>query len=307
VEPDIVVIGSVNYDLTLMVSHHPAPGETVLTSAQYSGGGGKGANQAVGAARLGANVTMVGRVGGDEHGRTLLEAMAVEGIGLSAVGVDEEEPTGLAVITIDDRAENTIVVSPGANMRLLPIHLDDDLIANAPVVLAQLEVPIETVTAAARLATGTFILNPAPGRLLTDQLKERVDILVPNRSELGVITDRDEPRSNREVEEAARSVGMDAAVVVTLGPEGALVVGEGQAELVPAPAVTAVDPTGAGDAFCAALAHGLGSGMDLVGAVERAVVAGALATTRPGAQAAMPSKEEVESALGTMRRSPDPS
>lgn len=294
---DIVVIGSINHDLTLMTARHPAPGETVLGSGHYTGGGGKGANQAVAAARLGARVAMVGRVGDDETGRALVRGLAAEDIDVSAISVDEEVPTGLAVITVDDRAENTIVVSPGANMGLLPAHLDEDMVVNARVVLAQLEVPIETVTAAARLATGRFILNPAPGRPLPDDLMDSVHVLVPNRSELGVLAGTDEPRTIVEVEDAARSIDLDAAVVVTLGAEGALLVTTDQAKLIPAPDVSAVDPTGAGDAFCAAVAHGLSAGMDLADAVGMAVIAGALATTRPGAQAAMPTAEEVRAHL----------
>lgn len=294
VDPDIVVIGSINHDLTVVTSRLPTPGETVLGTSHYSGGGGKGANQAVAAARLGAKVAMAGRVGDDEYGRSLVQALADDGVDVSAVDIDDKEPTGLAVITVDVDAENTIVVSPGANMRLLPAHLDRDLVGKAPIVLAQLEVPLDTVTAAATIATGTFILNPAPGRSLPRDLLERVDILVPNRPELGVLSGGDEPGTVAAVEQAARSLGL-SAVVVTLGAEGALLVTEGGAVPVAAPEVMAVDPTGAGDAFCAALAQGLSVGMDLPRAVERAVVAGALATTRPGAQTAMPTLDEVES------------
>jgi ribokinase len=297
VDPDIVVIGSINHDLTLVTARHPSPGETVLGTGHYSGGGGKGANQAVAAARLGANVAMVGRVGDDEHGRTLVGVLLDEGIDVSAVGVDEEAPTGLAVITIDQHAENTIVVSPGSNMRLLPAHLDEGLITNAPVVLAQLEVPLETVTAAGRLATGTFILNPAPASPIPEESLAMVDVLVPNRTELALLTGSDEPSTIAEVEHAARSLGHGVDVVVTLGAEGALLVDEGRVTAVPAPEVSPVDPTGAGDAFCAALARGVSSGKDLLAAVEIAVVAGALATTRPGAQAAMPTYQEVEALL----------
>jgi ribokinase len=294
---DIVVVGSINHDLTVVTTRHPAPGETVLGTSHYSGGGGKGANQAVAAARLGATVAMLGRVGDDEHGRSLVQTLADEGIDVSAVGTDEAAPTGLAVITVDQSTENTIVVSAGANMRLLPAHLDQDLIADARVVLAQLEVPLETVIAAGRLATGTFILNPAPGRPLPDDLLGMVDILVPNRSELALLIGDDEPKTIAEVEQAARSVGHSAVVVVTLGAEGALLVTDDQTKAIPAPDVTPVDPTGAGDAFCAALAQGLTAGMAFVDTVEMAVVAGAVATTRPGAQAAMPTAEEVETRL----------
>ena len=281
---DIVVVGSINHDLTVVTPRHPAAGETVLGTAHYSGGGGKGANQAVAAARLGADVAMVGRVGADDHGRALTAALAVEGVDVSAIGIDEDAPTGIAVITIDASAENTIVVSPGANSRLQPGHLDHELITAAPVVLAQLEVPLETVTEAAQLCTGTFILNPAPARPLPNELLQRVDVLVPNRSELASLEEwrLDSPPST----------------VVTLGAGGAMLIADGESTRVPAPEVEPVDPTGAGDAFCGALAVALSHGSSLREAVERAVVAGAIATTRRGAQAAMPTTEEVEALLG---------
>ena len=281
---DIVVIGSINHDLTVVTPRHPAAGETVLGTAHYTGGGGKGANQAVAAARLGAGVAMVGRVGADDHGRALTASLAAEGVDVSTIGVDEEAPTGIAVITIDASAENTIVVSPGANSRLQPGHLDHDLIGAATVVLAQLEVPLETVTEAARLCAGTFILNPAPARPLPDELLQRVDILVPNRSELASLEEW----------------GLDSApvTVVTLGDLGAMLIADGDTTRLPAPEVEAVDPTGAGDAFCGALAFALSLGSSLREAVERAVVAGAIATTRRGAQAAMPTAGEVETLLG---------
>jgi len=297
VKPDIVVIGSVNHDLTVVTTRFPQPGESVLGTDHYSGGGGKGANQAVAAARLGAKVALVSRVGDDEHGKALVKALATEDIDVSAIGVDREAPTGLAVITVDQHAENTIVVSPGSNMRLLPAHLDEDLIADVPVVLTQLEIPVETVTTAARLTTGTFIVNPAPGRPLPVELMNRVDVLVPNRSELGLLAGMEKPGTTADVVRAARSIRIDAAVVVTLGADGALLVTKDNVQAFPSPDVSPVDPTGAGDAFCAAVAHGLAVGMELIRAVERAVVAGALATTRQGAQAGMPTNEEVETLL----------
>ncbi|HWB87712.1 MAG TPA: ribokinase [Acidimicrobiia bacterium] len=294
---DIVVIGSVNHDVTVVTPRLPTPGETVLGTGHYAGGGGKGANQAVAAARLGAKVAMVGRVGTDESGTSLLDALVTEGIDVSGIGIDPEEPTGLAVITVDADAENTIVVSPGANMALRPEHLDGALIASAAVVLAQLEVPAETVTAAARACSGTFILNPAPARTLPDDLLERVDVLVPNRVELASLLGSGRPGRVDEVADLARRLGHRGVTVVTMGAAGAVVVdGEHMVE-VPAPTVEAVDPTGAGDAFCGALAHGLTRGMELVDAVELAVTAGALAVTRAGAQTAMPTGAEVNAAL----------
>lgn len=298
VAADVVVIGSINHDLTVVTSRLPRPGETVLGTHHYSGGGGKGANQAVAAVRMGARVAMVGRVGDDEHGRALHAALGNEGIDVTAVGVDPDTPTGLAVITVAEKSENTIVVSPGANDRLRPDHLDPDLLAGATVVLAQLEVPVETVTAAAQLVRGIFILNPAPARRLPPELLDQVDILVPNRSELGVLAEIDEPATAESAAAAAGRLLPNATTVVTLGAAGALVVESGGSRLVPAHEVDPVDPTGAGDAFCGALAHSLSQGNQLDAAVATAVVSGALATTRPGAQTAMPTAEEVEQARG---------
>lgn len=293
-EPDIVVIGSINHDLTVVTTRLPAPGETVLGSRHYSGGGGKGANQAVAAARLGARVAMVGRVGDDDHGSALRASLVAEGIDVDTVGLDEEAPTGIAVITLDEHAENTIVVSPGANDRLKPEHLDPDLVAGAAVVLVQLEVPLETVTAAAKLARGTLILNPAPAQPLPQALLEHVDLVVPNRPELGILTGAPEPATVAEAAGLARRLGHGGTTVVTLGAAGAVFVDGSEVVHIPAPEVDPVDPTGAGDAFCGALGQALSQGWDMIDALRRAVVAGALATTRPGAQTAMPTSEELE-------------
>lgn len=297
VDIDVVVIGSINHDMTVLTPRLPSPGETVLGTSHYLGGGGKGANQSVAAARLGARVAMVGRVGEDEQGEALVAALAMEGIETVAIGVDPETPTGLAVITVDAAAENTIVVSPGANMTMTPSHLDEDLISSARVVLAQLEVPLETVTAAAAACTGILILNPAPARSLPTELLERVDVLVPNRPELAFLVGGPEPAGAGDMAEAARRIGHRGSTVVTMGADGALLIEKDRMVGVPAPRVDPVDPTGAGDAFCGALAHALSLGVDLLAAVERAVVAGALATTRPGAQTAMPRRVELEAAL----------
>lgn len=293
-QPDIVVIGSINHDLTVMTARLPAPGETVLGSRHYSGGGGKGANQAVAAARLGAGVAMVGRVGDDDHGSALRAALAAEGIDVETIGFDEVAPTGVAVITVDEHAENTIVVSPGANDRLSPEHLDPELVAGAAVVLVQLEIPLETVTAAAKLARGTLILNPAPARPLPRELLEHVDLMVPNRSELGILTGAPEPATVEEAAGLARRLGHGGTMVVTLGAAGAVIVDGDGIVHIPAPEVDPVDPTGAGDAFCGALGQALSQGWDSIDALRRAVAAGALATTRPGAQTAMPTSEELE-------------
>lgn len=294
---DVVVVGSVNRDLTLFTARHPRPGETVLGREHRSGGGGKGANQAVAAARMGAKTALIGRVGNDDHGDALRAALHEEGIDLECLGTDPDAPTGLAVITVDDQAENSIVVSPGANSKLSAEHLlaCEDMLANARVVLAQLEVPLETVAAAAEACTGVFCLNPAPARDLPSGLLERVDVLIPNRSELATLVSRQMPEDLDDVTAMARAIEGPSAIVVTLGSDGALVVEDKLVTEVPSPRINPVDTTGAGDAFCGALGEALSRDLGLVDAVRWAAKAGALATTRHGAQAAMPTREEMES------------
>lgn len=299
VPADVAVVGSINRDLTIITRRHPEPGETVLGTDHYWDNGGKGANQAVAAARLGAGVVMVGMVGQDAPGQALTSGLLAEGIDVGAITVDPDAPTGMAVITIDETGENTIVVSPGANAKLAPAHVRRHAasIASARVLLAQLEVPVDTVSAAGELASGIVCLNPAPATDLPPDLLSRVDILIPNRTELARLAGTDPPTGIEEAEAAARRLDFTGSVIVTLGGEGALIVETARSGHVPAPRVEAVDPTGAGDAFCGALACSLSKGEGLGAAVERAVAAGALATTHTGAQSAMPTTAELEGML----------
>ena len=278
----------------------------------YGGGGGKGANQAMAAARAGAKVAMIGMVGDDEHGRALTRALADEGIDVGGVGVDPVAPTGLAVITLDDQAENTIVVSPGANSSLSPEWVEaSPFLRSAPAVLAQLEVPLQAVEAAASIAAGLFILNAAPARELPRGLLERVDVLVLNRSELAMLTGVMSERADR-VGSTARLIEGPGSVVVTLGAKGAVVISRWEVTVgaerpavfsgsevthVESPPVEVVDTTGAGDAFCGALAASLAGGKTFIDAVTWAVAAGALACSRAGAQAAMPTAAEIADLL----------
>lgn len=282
-----------------MAPRLPRPGESITGTGHFFGPGGKGANQAVAAARLGADVAMVGRVGDDEHGVSLVEGLEAAGVDVPGIGVDGRAGTGIAVITIDSQAENTIVISPGANMELVPDHIEahQELIRGAAVVLAQLEIRVETVLAAARVASGIFCLNPAPARPIRGELLERVDVLVPNRSELGVLAGVDEPRTAAEAVAAAKMLWRKGPTVTTLGADGAVIVDGDESEIFPAPEVDPVDPTGAGDAFCGTLATLLAWGRELDEAVPWAVAAGAAAVTHRGAQVAMPTIEEVEALL----------
>lgn len=292
---DVVVVGSINHDLTVLAPHHPAPGETVLGTGHFAGAGGKGANQAVATARHGVRVAMVGLIGDDPEGEALRLSMSEAGVDVSAVGVSPAEPTGLAVITVDSAGQNSIVVSPGANGAVDQAYVDRHraVVSEARVCLVQLEIPIEAVAAAARTCQGILVLNAAPARDLPPDLMERIDVLVVNRSELSHFTGSDEPSSLERIE-GPRDV------VVTIGNEGAVFSDDSGIHLCPAPHVDVVDTTGAGDAFCGALAASLARGHSLAEAVPRAVASGSLATTRAGAQASMPSSDEVDAAVGSI-------
>ena len=296
---DVIVIGSVNNDVTVMTPRLPRAGETVVGTRHFIGPGGKGANQAVAVARLGGKVGLVAVVGADELGESMREGLGGEGVDVSAVGIYPGASTGIAVITVDSAAENTIVVSPGANQLLTPdvVASNSAAISGARVVIAQLEVPVEAVLAAAELSTGIFCLNPAPAQTLPSELLEQVDVLVPNRPELSLLAGRDEVIRTAEVPAAARAIRPNGTTVVTLGKDGAVVVSGESAAMHGALPVEAVDPTGAGDAFCGALAYSLSRGDEIEEAVAFSIVAGGLAVTRPGAQAGMPTLAEVEALL----------
>jgi ribokinase len=308
----VVVVGSVNVDLMVEVVELPLPGETVVGGDVVRAPGGKGANQAVGLARLGRRVALLGRIGDDPDGRWMREVLEREGVGTELVATTPDVPTGTALITVArdvaGSRENTIVVSSGANARVAVADLDTPAataaLSTAAAVLVQLEVPVAVVAAlATRVHAGLLVLNPAPAPPqasdLTDELLGRVDVLVPNRTELARLTGRSVPVAFSEVVSAARAlraVGFAGDAVVTLGSEGALVLTrDGDVRPVRAVPVAAIDPTGAGDAFCATLVDRLLLGDDVVRAAEHAVVAGALATTALGAQASLPDRATVDS------------
>jgi ribokinase len=292
---EVAVVGSLNLDLVVRVPRLPGPGETVSGDDVFRNPGGKGANQAVAAARLGRRVAMVGCVGDDDAGRDLLGALAADAVDTSRVRVVAGVPSGTALITVSEDGENQIVVSPGANARLTPTDVAAAGVAltGAAVTLLQLEVPLETVAAAAGAASGTVVLNPAPAQPLPAAVLGRVDVLVPNRVELAQLAGAPAPET---VEDAVRLAGRlpVGAVVVTLGAAGALVVEGGQASHVPAVPVRAVDTTAAGDAFCGGLADALAAGAGLREAARRAVRVAAAACLRPGAQASLPTPAELE-------------
>ena len=300
-QPNVVVLGSANLDIVVPVPHHPATGETVLGGHHDRIPGGKGANQAVAAARLGARVAMVGRVGSDDAGTTLRTALQDAGVDCRHLAVDGQALSGLALIGVDRSGDNTIIVSPGANDRVGPddVAAAAPLLASAAVTLVQLEVPTMAVEAAVAAAVGKVVLNPAPAFLLSAALLERVDVLVPNRIELAQLAGSAEADDLAAVEEMARSLPVPT-VVVTLGADGALLVAGEDAVLLPAPPVEAVDTTGAGDAFCGAIAEALARGVAIDEATARAVHAGSLATTRRGAQPSLPTGAQVNASLARL-------
>ena len=295
----ITVVGSANMDLTFRVPRLPAPGETACGTAFYKGFGGKGANQAVAAARLGAHVAFVGCVGADDFGKAIREELLRQGVGVTHLKTDPERPTGTAVILVDDAAENAIVGVPGANLGLTPDDMEAAaaLLRSSAFILAPCETMIETITAAFRIAHDAgrmCILNPAPARELPDELLRMIDVVVPNETELRMLTGRTTDSLDDVVAAAKvlRFRGPEVAIV-TLGNRGALVVNAGGYEHLPGVPVTAVDTSGAGDAFCGALVAALAERKSLLDAARRANIVAARSVTRPGTQASYPRRTEI--------------
>ena len=304
----IVVAGSANTDLIVNVPHLPRPGETVLGGDFVVAGGGKGANQAVAAARAGGAVEFVARLGRDAFGDAQVAAWARDSIGTRFVVRDDQAPSGVALIFVDQAAENVIAVAPGANDRLTPEDIDQAMesVAAASILMLQLEIPMETVLHAARKARAAgvrVLLNPAPARPLSPELLRNVSILTPNRTEAEILTGIpvvDEASAYK----AARhllALGPEA-VVITLGGEGACVVTSGADWLVPAFPVTPVDTVAAGDVFNGALAVALAEGLDWREAAGFASAAAAISVTRRGAQDSAPHRREIVALLATRPR-----
>jgi ribokinase len=302
----IVVVGSLNADLVVRVPRFPAPGETLTGSSFARFPGGKGANQAYAAARLGGRVAMVGRVGADDVGRWLTAHLEGGGVDVSAVEAVPGDSTGLALITIDDGGQNQIVLVPGANGTFTPDQpqASAHVIDGAALVLLQLEIPLATVTAvarAARAAGRTIVLDPAPAVPLEDDLLGLVDILTPNESELAALTGGGAIAGEADVcDRAERLLAAGArAVLVKWGAHGARLFGALGTHSWTARAVTAVDTTAAGDTFNGALAVALAEGLGVECAGRRAVAAATISVTRSGALPSMPTREEVDAWLAT--------
>lgn len=294
---DILVIGSLNADLVVRAPRFPAPGETISGEDLAIIPGGKGANQAVAAARQGASVDMVGRVGNDSFGPTLIQNLQKNNVDTAHVKTDSSA-SGTAIIVVDASGQNSIVLSPGANGKVTPADVASVSFQDVYMLLLQLEIPLKSVIRAASLARQNglrVILNPAPARQLPDSLLADVDILVPNESELQLLTDI--PVTGTASAETAAQVLLEKGVktvIVTLGKKGALLVTPEQTQHVPAFEVSVVDTTAAGDAFIGGLAAALLKGRSLEEAVRYGNASGALAATKFGAQPSLPTRDEVE-------------
>lgn len=298
---NIVVIGSSNTDMVVKTSHLPVPGETVLGGDFFMNAGGKGANQAVAAARYGNRVVFVAKTGNDLFGEQVRKSMKEDGIVTDYVFIDEEHPSGVALITIDQKAENCIVVAGGANMYLKPEDIDKakEEILGGDVVLMQLETPIETVEYAANMAAEAgvkVILNPAPAPAepLSKELISNLYLITPNRSEASRLTGIEVTDLASAQRAALALYDMGAKnVIVTLGSEGSLVYDGHMMMRVEAIKVEAVDTTAAGDTYNGVLASVIAEGKSLIDAVHEANIAGAISVTRMGAQPAAPTREEI--------------
>jgi ribokinase len=291
----IVVVGSLNMDLVVRAAHLPQAGETILGSDFRTFPGGKGANQAVAAARLGGTVKMIGRVGADDFGNALLQNAAADGVDTTYLLQDSEASTGVALITVDSAGQNTIVVASGANGRLTAEDVTnaEEAFRGAAVLLLQLESPLTAVGRAIELAKqhgAKVILNPAPAQGLEAALLSGVDYLIPNQTELALLT------GIEHIPDALSALHRWGVrcVIVTLGGEGALLVENGVQIHLPAYRVPVVDTTAAGDAFVGAFAVALTEGLTPRQAVEWGNAAGALAVTRAGAQPSLPTRQEFD-------------
>ncbi|MEO1263308.1 MAG: ribokinase [Bacteroidota bacterium] len=295
----IVVIGSSNTDMVVKSDRLPAPGETVLGGRFIMNPGGKGANQAVAAARLNGDVTFIAKVGNDVFGQEAISGFKSHGIQTDFVISDPDNPSGVALIMVDSNGENCISVALGANAALQKSDIDaaKKAIVQADLVLIQLEIPMPVVEYAVQLAVNAgaeVVLNPAPAQPLTDQLLANLSIISPNETEAELLTgiQVEDLASIKKAAKALRDKGVET-VIITLGSKGAYIQSKDLDELVPSPKVQAVDTTAAGDTFNGALVVGLSEGMSLLDAVAFANQAAAFSVTKLGAQASVPTRSEL--------------
>lgn len=295
----IIVIGSSNVDMVVRTSHLPAPGETILGGEFFMNQGGKGANQAVAIKRLGGNLIFMAKLGNDVLGRQSVGYFKKEGIDTRYIALDEDSASGVALISVDDHAENSIVVASGANMLLNEQDVDKMLeeMCEGDILLMQLEIPLQTVEYAARKAFGKgvkVVLNPAPARCLPKELFRHLYMVTPNRIEAEMLTGI-KIANDADVEKVAEEICAMGVknVIITLGSKGCLIREEGVSYRIDAFKVEPVDTTAAGDTFNGALCVGLSEGMDLKQAAVMASKASSIAVTRMGAQSSIPYREEL--------------
>ena len=300
--PDIIVVGSLNADLVVRAPRFPQPGETISGEDLKIIPGGKGANQAVAAARQGVSVAMSGCVGNDSFGPELIDNLKRNHVDAGRVRVDSDSATGTAIIVVDEKGQNSIVLSPGGNGQMSPADAENLSLADFKLLLLQLEIPLDTVLSAARRAKESglrVLLNPAPARLLPDELISLPDFLVPNESELSLLAEH--PVSDLSSAEKAAQILLERGasnMIVTLGARGALIVNREGTTHIPSFQVEVVDTTAAGDAFIGGFAAAFLKGKSLEDAARYGCACGALATTKFGAQPSLPTREEVESFIG---------
>ncbi len=299
----ILVVGSINMDLVVHTNRHPRPGETVLGSEFQTFPGGKGANQAVAAARAGGRVKMIGCIGVDPFGDTLLQSLTRNGVDTACVLRSPEASSGVALITLDSNGQNTIVVASGANAELSPDDIRDfsPVFEGASILILQLEIPLKTVSKAialAKLHGVKVILNPAPAQQLNGNVLAQVDYLIPNEHELALTTGI---QAVALASDALHGLGT-GVVIVTMGGSGALVSTANKRMHIQGHTVPVVDTVAAGDAFVGTLAVALSEGKPLREAAEWGNAAGALAVMRPGAQPSLPTRAEIDDFLKNDKR-----
>jgi len=296
----VLVIGSSNTDMVIKTEKLPAPGETILGGTFLMNPGGKGANQAVAAARLGGNVTFVTKTGNDMFGSEAVQLFEKEGIEAKFISKDDKNPSGVALITVDEYGENSIVVAPGSNGTLSAIDIKDEIFDTdkSDLFLMQLEIPVATVEFVAKKASGNgnrVILNPAPAQYLSDDLLGCIYLITPNETEAEIITGI-KVHDVASAEMAAKKLCKKGVknIIITLGASGAYLFSGAQAKIIPAVPVKAVDTTAAGDVFNGAIAVAISEGMELIDAVAFANKAAAISVTRMGAQASAPYRSEIQ-------------
>lgn len=296
----IYVIGSSNTDMVIRTAKLPMPGETVMGTNFIINAGGKGANQAVAAARLGSQVTLIAKVGNDLFGKQALKHFQQENIDASFVGIDSEHPSGVALIGVDAHGENSIMVAPGSNANLDVESVEKALnaVQSGYIILVQLEIPMETVAFAIRKANSSgckVILNPAPAKNIDPELLKHVHVITPNESEAEILSGIPVTDANSAARAAQKLHDMGVPnIVITLGAKGAFLFSRSARILIPAPVVVPVDTTAAGDCFNGALAVALSEGLPLDKAVRFACGAASISVTRLGAQSSMPYRKEVD-------------